>query len=90
MTASRGSGNPQHDLNHMAPAANVVKLGDRMYDLITNYNILASKFNALVTALGAGGGNVPSLATVDALPSPASAIATLTAPGAPEITGDRP
>lgn len=90
MTLSRGSGNPQKDLNHMAPAANVVKLGDRLNDLITTVNVLTAKVNALTAALAAAsGGTVPVLTAVTALTSPA-AIATLAAPGAAEITGDKP
>jgi hypothetical protein len=89
MGVSKGSGNLKRDLNHMAPAANNAKLGDRIDDLITQHNILVAKFNALVTTLGAGGSTVPSLTTVDAMPSPI-AIQTLATLPTPEIPGDRP
>lgn len=89
MAMSKGTGNPKHDLNHMSPAANNARLGDRIDDLITQHNLLAAKFNSLMTAIGAGGGAVPSLVVPQALASPI-AIATLTSNAAPEIPGDRP
>ncbi len=36
----KGSGNLQHDLNHMSPTAANVKLGDTLNDLITAVNAL--------------------------------------------------
>jgi hypothetical protein len=89
MGVSKGSGNLKRDLNHMAPAANNAKLGDRLDDLITQHNILIAKFNSLMTALGAGGSTVPTLTTTQALTSPV-AIQTLATLPTPEITGDRP
>lgn len=89
MSLSKGSGNPKHDLNHMAPAAANVKLGDRLDDLITQHNVLIAKFNALMTALGAGGSTVPSLTVPQALPAPV-AIVALNSNAAPELFGDRP
>ena len=89
MSLSKGTGNPQHDLNHMNPAANNARLGDRINDLITQHNLLTAKFNALMTALGAGGSTVPSLTTTQALASPI-AIVTLTSNPSPSIPGDRP
>lgn len=87
---SKGSGNVKRDLNHMAPAANNAKLGDRMDDLITQHNLLLAKFNALLAALVAANGAVlPSLAAVSALAVPV-AIPALGSNAAPEITGDRP
>lgn len=41
-------------------------------------------------ALGAAGGEVPSLTTMQAMKPAATSTATLTDPGAPEITGDEP
>jgi hypothetical protein len=88
MVNSRGSGNPQRDLNHSMPAAKTVKLGDRLNDLITNLNLATAKLNAAVTALAAAsGGSVPVLTAVTALQSPV-AIATLTT--VPNITGGDP
>jgi hypothetical protein len=90
MSVSKGSGNPQRDLNHSSPAANVAKLGDRLFDLIANVNLLTAKVNALTTALNAASGAViPSLAAVTALVSPA-AIPTMASSPAPEIKGDLP
>lgn len=76
----RGSGNPQHDLNHMAPAANTVHLGDRMFDVITNLNALTARFNQLIVILTAANGtNVPVMTTVAALLPAPVAIKTLIA-----------
>jgi hypothetical protein len=76
----RGSGNPQHDLNHMAPAARTVNLGDRLNDLITNYNLLQAQHAALLAALVAANGAVlPSLAAVSALTTPATIKTLITA-----------
>jgi hypothetical protein len=73
---TRGSGNPQHDLNHMNPAANNVRLGDTLNDLILTVNgILA----ALIAAPGA-----PVLTGVNAVPN------RLLTRVAPEIPGDLP
>jgi hypothetical protein len=67
----RGSGNPQRDLNHSMPAARTVNLGDRLNDLITNYNLLQTQYAALLAALVAANGAVlPSLAAVSALAAP--------------------
>jgi hypothetical protein len=45
----KGSGNLQRDLNHMAPAAHAVRLGDTLHDLITAVNAL----------IAAGGNTIP-------------------------------
>ena len=76
--ATKGSGNPQRDLNHTTPAANTVRLGDLLNDIITSHNALLAALQA------ASGGNVPVLTSVNAVRTLA------TQPVAPEITGDRP
>jgi hypothetical protein len=50
MSLSRGSGNPQHDLNHSSPAASTVHLGDWLADLTTavNFLLLAQSGGSLV------------------------------------------
>jgi hypothetical protein len=40
MLSSKGSGNLQHDLNHLAPAAHNVRLGDTLSDLIIAVNLI--------------------------------------------------
>lgn len=90
MGSSKGTGNPQHDLNHSTPAANNARLGDRLFDLITQVNLLTAQHNALMAALvAANGASVPVLTTVSALKAPI-AIPALVSNPAPEIPGDRP
>jgi hypothetical protein len=76
MANSRGSGNPQSDLNGMAPAANVVRLGDTLNDLILAVNGIRA---ALIANPGA-----PVLTSVAAVPN------RLLVTVAPEIPGDLP
>lgn len=80
MATTRGSGNPQRDLNHMLPAANTVRLGDLLNDMITTINTLQAQ---LIAAQGAV---LPTLTGAAATP-----VRTLSATlPAPEITGDYP
>lgn len=88
---SRGSGNAQKDLNHMSPAANVARLGDRVNDLTNTVNLLTAQNNALLAALTAATGAViPSLVAVNALVAPKALIVLGLPYGPPEIPGDRP
>ena len=46
MTITRGTGDPQNELNRMSPAARDAKLGDCINDLITGFNLLLAKMDA--------------------------------------------
>lgn len=87
---SRGSGNLQRDLNHMTPAANVARLGDRLNDLTNTVNLLTAQHNALLAALTAGvGAVIPSMTTTNALTAPA-ALTVLASPYPKSVAGDKP
>lgn len=75
MAIPKGSGNLQRDLNHSMPAADAVRLGDLLADIIANLNALTTQ-----AALA-------SYAQLTTL-KPVRTLAT--APPAPEIAGDRP
>ena len=54
--SNNGTGNVQDELNRCMPAASHAQLGDVLNDLLTGYNDLAAKHNALLAKLDADAG----------------------------------
>lgn len=73
MSHNIGTGNVVDELNRCMPAASHAQLGTLLQDLITNYNAMTTKYNALLahldTANVAGIGNT-NAATYAAVAAP--------------------